>query len=263
MTIYITGDIHGNPVERFSYKHWPESRQNTEKDIVIICGDIGLPFGNYNPEQDYYNLNWLGQRKETFLLLCGNHDDRNAIRNMPRTSKFGANNLRQVSFQGTAWDNLFYIDEPTILNIPTLGRCLFIPGAESHDIQDGILDPDDPEFAYKKYKLIMQNKCMFRIKNQNWWPDEVIDIDATSALLDSNNEPFAGVFTHECPGGEIPVVVANLFHEEQNEGQQFLESLRQTLDFEFWFHGHMHYYFHEPDWDSRIVGIYHDIIQLD
>lgn len=61
MSIYLTGDLHGNIIDRFSYKRHPELRQLTNKDTVIVLGDVGLGFRGYE-EEDIYQLNWLNQK---------------------------------------------------------------------------------------------------------------------------------------------------------------------------------------------------------
>lgn len=41
MAVWITGDIHGNP-QRFSTDNFPEQKEMTKDDVVIILGDFGL-----------------------------------------------------------------------------------------------------------------------------------------------------------------------------------------------------------------------------
>ena len=52
MSIYITGDIHGNP-RRLSNKNLRLlGLEITEGDKVIVCGDFGLPW--YDDVEDEY-----------------------------------------------------------------------------------------------------------------------------------------------------------------------------------------------------------------
>ncbi len=39
--IYVTGDIHSEP-DRFNTENFPEQKEMTRDDYVIICGDFGL-----------------------------------------------------------------------------------------------------------------------------------------------------------------------------------------------------------------------------
>lgn len=64
MAIYITGDIHGNP-ERLSNKRLkPFGLELNNRDIVIVCGDFGMPWN----ENDKYCLNWLAEKLFTTLF---------------------------------------------------------------------------------------------------------------------------------------------------------------------------------------------------
>ena len=39
--IYVTGDIHAEP-DRFNTENFPEQKELTRDDYMIICGDFGL-----------------------------------------------------------------------------------------------------------------------------------------------------------------------------------------------------------------------------
>ena len=45
-------------------------------------------------------------------------------------------------------------------------------GASSHDIQDGVLDPEAPDFE-QKYWLLRRMRGMFRVKGRSWWAEEM------------------------------------------------------------------------------------------
>jgi len=47
MSIWITGDIHGfQNINKLSARWWPEGKNLTKSDYVIICGDFGLLWCN-------------------------------------------------------------------------------------------------------------------------------------------------------------------------------------------------------------------------
>lgn len=41
MAVYITGDTHGK-FNRFSTKSFPQQKEMTRDDYIIVCGDFGL-----------------------------------------------------------------------------------------------------------------------------------------------------------------------------------------------------------------------------
>ena len=45
-------------------------------------------------------------------------------------------------------------------------------GASSHDIDGGILEPDDPYYKQKKKKLD-KRRCPYRINHVSWWQQEL------------------------------------------------------------------------------------------
>ena len=40
--IYITGDTHGDWMSRLNVHVFPEQKEMTKDDTVIICGDFGI-----------------------------------------------------------------------------------------------------------------------------------------------------------------------------------------------------------------------------
>ena len=58
--IYITGDCHGN-FERFDIENFPEQKEMTKDDYVIICGDFGFWTPSKERNEAFCNLeahNW-------------------------------------------------------------------------------------------------------------------------------------------------------------------------------------------------------------
>lgn len=72
--IWITGDIHGRPQSRLSYRCFPEGKSLTKNDYVIIAGDFGCVW-DYKGEskEEKFNLDWLENLPFTVLFVDGNH----------------------------------------------------------------------------------------------------------------------------------------------------------------------------------------------
>lgn len=263
----VERDKHGEFSNTLSYARHPELRQLGPQDVMLILGDCGLPFGVNAPwykskcyKHDKYEIEWCAKKPFTWIFLCGNHDDRDAIVDMPIVEKWGGK-VRQMKFDNKIYDNIFYIDTPQIANINDY-RCLFIPGAASRDI-DVILEPDEDNLKHR-IKALNDKNVLYRINHWTWWEDEDVDITATHELMNTDNnfnKHYDFVFTHESPAlwelngyGGGPRFCPT-------EGQTFLESLRKHLDFDVWFHGHQHMDFQYPE-DERITCIYHNIFEL-
>ena len=53
--IFITGDCHGN-FERFNPSIFPEQKEMTKEDYVIICGDFG---GVWHKDEESRKKQWF------------------------------------------------------------------------------------------------------------------------------------------------------------------------------------------------------------
>ena len=78
ISVWITGDIHGNPV-RLSTDSFYEQKEfsgNKDENIVIILGDFGLVWSRdgENKNEKYW-LDWLESKPFTTVFVDGNHEN--------------------------------------------------------------------------------------------------------------------------------------------------------------------------------------------
>ena len=78
--IYVTGDTHADWLTRLSFRAFPEGRELTKKDFVLVLGDFGIWD---NSRREKYNLDWLEDRPWTTLFLDGNHENYDILDNLP------------------------------------------------------------------------------------------------------------------------------------------------------------------------------------
>ena len=239
--IYVTGDIHGQTSDLYGC-----SAQ--EGDYVIVLGDCGIPFGYSNPNfktaQFERDCEFLRKQPFNIIFIGGNHDDYDYIETLPRITAFSNDNVRQMIYKSKyipgrdfTLPNVYYIDAPGVYTIAGK-RCLIIPGADSHDIQDGILDANDPDLLDQINRMHKNWKFFFRIAHWTWWEQEKIDTDYIESNLDLlATEKFDYIFTHECPTVYMRHMRCNY---PVNNGEEMLQKIFDTLTFGYWFHGHMH-----------------------
>lgn len=68
--IYITGDTHGAlSMNRLNSDNFPQGKELTKDDYVIICGDFGLVWNNNG--EDYWWRRWLDNKPWTTLFVDG------------------------------------------------------------------------------------------------------------------------------------------------------------------------------------------------
>jgi len=123
--IFLTGDTHGD-FTRFSTDIFPEQKQMTKDDFVIVCGDFGLWHGT---KQERHWLDWLNDKPFTTLFVDGNHENFDRLYQMPVSDWTGG----QVHF---IRDSVIHLMRGHVFDIA--GKRVFaMGGASSHDITAG------------------------------------------------------------------------------------------------------------------------------
>lgn len=240
MGIYVTGDIHGNPFSRFSTDAFYEQKEfsgDKDENVCIICGDFGIVWNkNGETKEEKYNLDWLENKPFTTIFADGNHE----------------NHIRLNEYPVKEWNGgLVHEIRPHVLhlirgNVYTIqGKKFFVFGsAKSHDIQDGILDPDDfddyEEFR-KTWKKWDKEYRMFRVKGITWWAEEMPNKDEMMdgiANLEEHDWKVDYIITHSPPASVIALLGHGLY--EQDELTKYLEEIRCNTEYDRWFAGHFH-----------------------
>ncbi len=69
--IYITGDTHADFAHRFNTANFPEQKEMTKDDYVIICGDFGGVWDvGWESKGEKHWLDWFEEHAHTpFCLL--------------------------------------------------------------------------------------------------------------------------------------------------------------------------------------------------
>lgn len=252
--LYFHGDIHGDILTNFSYNKNPEMRKLTPNDYLIILGDCGVPWNDYTFKEDIYKLNWLNDRPYKTIFITGNHDNYDLIEQMPQIS-FHQGIARQAVYNNKIYKNIFYIDKPTFLYLNQYD-ILIIPGADSHDIQDGIIDGTQKDWR-KTYKLAKQSgKKFMRVSHVTWWPQEKVQVNLVNQLIKEKNIKYVHfILSHECPANQLWQTNRRF---QSNKGQIFLEQIQNTIEYDIWLHGHLHDWIN--NWRTNTIGLYNDIL---
>lgn len=293
--LVVTGDIHGKAAKRFA----ANEEYINKDDVVVICGDFGIPFGIDNPfipQENRYRqcaeATWLNNQPWTTIALCGNHDDRNAIRRMP-LQLFDTEDFegvgRVLQFDGIVYSNIIIIDEPCLWKI--CGKtCLMIPGASSHDVipdqRIGIINPYD---HYDKDMSVWEQKLIYalqearnnfpftntvlttRLEGWSWWEDEDVDIEKLTDIIleyELYDKHIDYIFSHEAPLTALQennTGIYGLLRERHlpvtiTPAMEYLSDLYYNLDFDHWFTGHYHT---DKTWLDNISTLYYNIIIAD
>ena len=295
MAIYVTGDTHGSQklgflsvdgfLHRFSAAAFPEQKDMTKTDYVIVCGDFGGVWATdrrkaQESAEEKYGLDWLEEKPFTTLFVPGNHENYDRLigcrdqrlldswfyANMPPEEK---EKLKQ-GYPRKLWHG-GYVRElrPSVMMLERGyifvidGKyCFAFGGAHSHDIQDGVLDPADyPDEQSFRKAFTAKRGSMFRVRGISWWEAEMpsqaeMDMgrDNVRVFMEKHAQ-IDFVFTHDAPAAD------KLFlgYENVDELNKYLESLKADMQYGQWFFAHLH--------DNRKVFendylLYEQIIQI-
>ena len=246
--LYVTGDTHGNWMSRLNSDVFPEQKEMTKKDYVLILGDFGLWM---DTKEERYNLDWLDAKPFTTLFVSGNHE------NFDRLEKLSVEEWNSGKIQKVR-SSIYHLTRGQIFNIE--GHSFFtFGGASSHDIQDGVLEKDDPRIKEWDHDYTK----MFRINHVSWWKQEMpskeemqeglINLENTGNKVDYivTHSPYTSVLS-EMDGG------AGLYQTDYLT--EYLQNIKDSVEYKQWLFGHMHrnHNFQE----DRSVCMYEQIVRL-
>ena len=248
MEIFITGDTHGD-FRRFRPDIFYEQEHMTKEDLVLVCGDFG-GIWHCDPRDDA-GLDWLEDRPYTTAFVLGNHENYDAYKDYPKEEWHGGQ-IQRI--------------RPSVLHLmrgqvyELNGRKFFtMGGASSHDIQDGILEPDDPDFE-EKFQQLEQRGALFRVNHRSWWAEELpseAEYLEARANLEHVHWNVDYIISHCCPSSIQDVFSGGMF--KKDALTEFFDEVRQKCTFQYWFFGHYH---SNMVIEKRYAMLYEQIIRL-
>lgn len=230
--IYVTGDCHQN-FRKFNTKIFPEQKEMTKEDYVIICGDFG---GVWNKEvenkEEKHLLDWLEEKPFTTLFVDGNHENFDRLYSYPVELWHGGK-VHKIR------PSVIHLMRGQIYEID--GKSFFtFGGASSHDIESGILDPEDPDFKEKK-KWLDREWRSYRVNHITWWAQELPseeEMQEGRANLAAHDNQVDFIVTHCCATSTQMLIDAQKLKPDTET--DYLEEIKQMIQFKKWFFGHYH-----------------------
>lgn len=254
--IFVTGDCHGE-FQKLSTAAFPEQREMTKDDIVIICGDFGAVWdcdGVSNAEK--YWLNWLDEKPFTTVFVDGNHENFDRLNSEFEVVDFHGGKAHKLN------DSVYHLMRGEIFDFEGK-KFLAFGGARSHDIDDGILSWEDfdtqEEFKETVRKWRKQRK-VFRINHISWWAEELPsdeEIQNAENNLAKVDYQVDYVISHCAPQSIVSWLMGG--YTQPDKLTMYFEDLAQRLKFKNWFFGHYHD-------DRKIMGkfilLYDQIVRI-
>ena len=235
--IYVTGDCHGE-FSKLSYSNFPEQKELTAEDFVIICGDFGAVWnaGKQSSEEKFW-MSFLSESPFTTLFVDGNHENYDRLNSEFETVEFHGGMTHKLG------EKIYHLKRGEIFELQGR-RFLAFGGASCHDIKDGVLFPE--KFKTKKEfnetaRLMRKRKKDFRISRLNWWEEEL-----------PSDEEYRNAEQHLAKAGYCvdyvishcaPQFIVDLIDPIKYPSDRltlYFDELSKKLKFRNWFFGHYH-----------------------
>ena len=187
--LYVTGDLHiPIDIEKLNGKRFPEQKQLTKRDFVVVCGDFGGIWSG--GRKDRYWLRWLERKRFTTLFVDGNHENFDLLDAFP-VQRWSGGKVHKVA------EGVYHLMRGQVYSVE--GRKLFAMGGGASGDRE------------------------FRTEGVSWWPQEMPSPGEYREAWE--NLRAAGfrvdyVFTHTAPS---PVAARFRTRETEQPLQAFLE----------------------------------------
>ncbi len=208
--IFITGDIHGYiGIDRLEEKNFPQSKELTKDDYLIICGDFGLVFAPAQTTKEKYWLDWLESQPYTTLFIDGNHENFLRLDSHP-VEEWHGGKIHKIN------SSVFHLMRGQIYEIGGYKWFTF-GGAES------------PDRAYRE-------------QYKDWWPQEtpsIEDYNEGIKNLRENDFKVDFILTHAMPQEYIEDLFYNP-RTKPNGTPYLLQDFKRLCEYRDWYCGHYH-----------------------
>lgn len=248
MSVFATGDTHHDFRRLHEAQCGPHTFGPQEGDYLIICGDFGGVWDG--GEQDKRDLNRLAELPYTILWVDGNHENYDLLAEYPVREWHGGK-VQEIR------PNVLHLMRGQVFDIEG-HRFFTMGGASSHDVCDGILDPDAPDFI-AEFKRLYAKNALFRVNHLSWWEQELPSEEEYAEArrnLDANDWKVDYIVTHCAPTS----IHRQLVGDEGDELTDFLEEVRKKTDCAYWLFGHYH---GNGAIDHNHVLLYEQVVELE
>ncbi len=292
MAIFVTGDTHGSEpcgyvsvdgfFKRLNTKNFPEQKNLTKEDFVVICGDFGGVWNCFGESKsEKFALDWLESKNFTTLFVPGNHENYDRLLGLNPPELIDSwlynkcteadKNMIVSGYPRKAWHNGMVRElRPSVLMLErgfvfevNDKKCFAFGGAESHDISGGIIRPEElnsNKEMDKVYKELKKNEVSFRVNHISWWEQEMpsqMEMEMGWAMLEDEKYEVDFIFTHDAPSSVYPMIYR--FY-KTNELNRYLEKVKEKVKYSHWFFGHHHFNHTFPG--GKDHALYEQIIQI-
>lgn len=225
--IYVTGDTHiPLDIKKLEEKYFPEQRDMTKNDYLIICGDFGGIWGNGRGDNFY--LNKLENKNFTTLWVDGNHENFDLLKRYKVTKWMG-------------------------------GNVQFIKPSIIHLMRGQVYTIEDKKFfTFGGGNSI--DKSM-RESGRTWWAEEMPnkkEYEEGLKNLKLHDYKIDYIISHTAPYS----INKNIFKKglkDEYKLNKYLEKIEKTCEYKKHYFGHFH---EDMDIDDKRIALYKRILPI-
>lgn len=218
----ITGDTHGTldleTLRNYCYNF------DVRKEYIVILGDVGVCFhGGIKDEMVREELERIPSK--WVLFIDGNHENFEIL-NSYEVEEWNGGKVHKIS------DKLIHLMRGQVFEIE--GKKIFTFGGG---------------FSIDKE---------YRIEGRSWWKEEMPskeEYEEGLLNLEKVGNKVDYIFTHTAPREICKRMVRKMYSGEE-ELQDYLQGISETVDFKKWYYGHWHF---DVDIDKKYIGMYNRV----
>lgn len=205
--IYITGDVHcPHDISKLNTANWPEQKNLTRDDYLIVCGDMGLVWDG--SKHDKYWQEWFEAKTFTTLFVDGNHENHPML-NGYLVEQWNGGKIHKVK------PHVYHLMRGQVFQIDGF-KVFTMGGASSHDKP-------------------------FRVPGVSWWTEELPSDDEYQEAeknLEENNWQVDLIVSH-CTADSIQKRLAYWYGHDKLTN--FFEAVvKYRVSYKHWYFGHYH-----------------------
>ena len=221
---FITGDTHqSSTIRKLNNRSFPEQKELTKDDYVIVCGDFGMVWSN--SAEELYWRKWLDKKPFTTLFVDGNHENFDILNSFP-VEEWNGGKVHRIS------DTVIHLMRGQVFAID--GTKFFtMGGAPSID-------------------------KMYRKEGRSWWAQEIpSEAELLEGMdnLEAHNWAVDYVLTHTTSRRLMNEMG---YLKEQATLNSYFDNLEKSLDYKHWFFGH----FHDDVCFDKHTLVYNKIVEV-
>ena len=229
MTIYVTGDSHGDFRQ---IANFCSAMKTKRKDIMIVLGDAGLNY--FGDTRDTDRKEFVSRTRMTYLMVHGNHEMRPATLENYKLIEWNGG----MVYQEERFPNLLFAKDGEIYRLGGK-NVMAIGGACSVD---------------KEYRMRM---------GYRWFADEQPSGEIKKYVeqqLDRAGWKVDVVLSHTCPRKYEPVehFLPGIDQSKVDKStENWLDAIEDRLDYKEWYCGHWHINKHI----DKLTFLFHDFVK--